>query len=69
MPAQHCLAPDPPAGCERTGQNQIHIPIRRSGSTGGVVCPAHLPQDLGLTEYLRVQSGCHDEQMANCRLA
>ena len=66
MPTQQGLSANPATGRQRRRENEIHLSSGCAGSTCGIVCPAHLSQNLDLTQNLGIEAGANPKQVANC---
>ena len=65
MATQQSLSANPATGRQRRRENEIHLSCGCSGSTGGIVCPAHLSLNLDFTQNLRIEAGANPKQVAN----
>src|SRR3954464_1130814 len=65
MTPQHGFPPHLPACGQRTGHDQVHLTGRGSRGPSRIIRPAHLTQNLGLAEHLRIETCGYDEEMAN----
>src|SRR5918997_2013309 len=65
MSAEHGLTSDPPTGPGGRAQDHVHIAADGACGARQLGGPAHLPQDLRLTEYLGVEPRNHGEQVTD----
>jgi hypothetical protein len=69
MSAEDRLPPNPAARDQRCRHDRVDHPVGGTRRPRGVIGPSHLPEDLGLTQDLGVESGSDFEQMAHRLLA
>jgi hypothetical protein len=65
MPTEQRLMPDSASGGERGGEDGIHIARGRAGRARRIERAPDLPEDLGLTEDLRIEPGRDREEMTH----
>ena len=67
--AQPGLPPNAPACRKSAREHRVELSAARASVQGRLVRPAHLPQDLGLTHNLGVESGRDLKEVPHARLA
>ena len=65
MPADHGVSTNPPAGRQRSREDEIQLSSRSTRCPGSIICPPHLAQDLSFAQDLRIETGTDKKEVAN----